>query len=262
MVTRLYILLALFVPTVFVSADTYTWTQTLYGSGDKAIIDIDYDGVIATSLVSGRFSLYSSAIGEIDAYWDSGVATFVAEQNTGLVFEVASSTLVADTAYYLTIGYPSTADEWVRHSGVLSQAFNAQTPNSGIAFPQSPDQLGFVYFETDSNANIVCYSTALYRQDGVVPYVPEWYLCENSLSVPTPALPIPIIVSQNYNYRISSTSCDNTVSPVVCEYYYDVSTSTLNVETNVKFDALLFMLGFLLLFAGIQTWFTMIKKLS
>ena len=78
---------------------------------------------------------------------------------------------------------------------------------------------------------------------------------------PDPDL-IPLIVSENLDYRIASTTCQFGNGSSTCQYNYDTSTSSLNVEANVKFDALLFMLGFLLLFAGIGTWYTIIKKLS
>lgn len=247
-----------FVP--FASADTVTFTQTLYGSGDTVTFDINYSSLTATEIANSDFFLMTAPEGTVfrSSY------TWLDGDSSGTGYVLDFNLLSPDTGYFLASGFPGcgldSASQLTCAQNVWLQANGAVFPNTSQAFPQQPDQLGFVYFETDADSNIQCYSVDFSSSNGR-----DWLNCEIPVTAPVaPPDPdlIPLIVSENLDYRIASTTCQFGNGSSTCQYNYDTSTSSLNVEANVKFDSLLFMLGFLLLFAGIGTWYTIIRKLS
>jgi hypothetical protein len=68
-------------------------------------------------------------------------------------------------------------------------------------------------------------------------------------------------VDTNYS-RVASSSCENLSTTTNCTFFYENATTTLNVNANIRWDLFIYTFGLMLFFMGIQTWYTITRKLS
>jgi hypothetical protein len=163
---------------IFPAGETYEWKQTLFGSATTSRIVVSYDAVSIQELVNTNNP--RNALGQIDKGDTNWYDNVIGLQNqTSGTLLVTANTLAPNKGFFLVNGGGNNSIDAVR--GTMSQANNATVPNAGSAFPNANGpQNGFIYFETDADSNINCYSFAFTTID-------NWFDCEHDL---TPSFPV------------------------------------------------------------------------
>lgn len=192
----IFLLLLFFVP-FYSHGATYQWTQSLYGTGNKALVTISSSTVNITAGGGSTRHLYKVTAGSVNG-GDTPLSS-----NSFPSLPLSASSLDANSAYLLTSDNQSSASAGVynAHVGQILGADNTSSayPDAGAGF------FGFVYFKTDSNKKIFCYSTNLGANTS--PYGAAFQNCDNYLFQNVTSN-----VSTTTNYVIDTASINNAIS--------------------------------------------------
>lgn len=173
-----------------VNAATYQWTQTLYGTGNKALVTISSTSVNMTAGGGSTRHFY-----KVDNGLSTNVPAGFLTGNNFPTFPILASSLSPSSAYIITSDNSSgnTTSVYQTHIGQIMGADNVSS-----AYPDaSSGFFGFIYFQTDENSKIKCYATDLGFNSS--PYYAKFQECQNFLF-------------QSVSNNVSTTTATTTVN--------------------------------------------------
>jgi hypothetical protein len=247
-IVKIAFVAALFLPTLSHAA-VFEWRQ------GNNLARLSYV-TISPSNVNVTLGTYGHLC-TVDSNSNGSTALAYVERQSG-TFNKDSVDLTANTAYIVVKTDLGTLNKSVCDNAI-SQIRNA---NNGSPYPLSPTFMGMVYFETNSDKDIKCWSTKInIDTSGNSNFLDcDYYFFETQSSGSTSE--IQFIPIDNTYSRVASSTCDKLSTTTDCMFYYETATSTVIANVNVRWDLLIYAFGIMLMLMGIQTWYVLTGKLS